>query len=216
MRAEKKKELSDFHRCSIQKAAERLFLERGFTDVSVDDIAKEAGYSKATLYVYFDNKTAIWEGVLDSSIHRLKDRLNDVMQTDEDALEKYYSFCKTTRVFSEEYPLFFEGIVGSFSPAMNDLETQMYKSREEVFVLIEQLIKQGIHERVFKPDVRVSQMSYIFWSCISSLIRMANQNEVFVTSTTDYSKEEFLQYGFETFLNGIKQKKVWRWNRRKR
>ena len=33
-----------------------LFMEKGIAATSMDDIAKAAGYSKATLYVYFENK----------------------------------------------------------------------------------------------------------------------------------------------------------------
>lgn len=40
-------------------AASALFSEKGITATSMDDIAKAAGYSKATLYVYFENKEEI-------------------------------------------------------------------------------------------------------------------------------------------------------------
>lgn len=48
-RALKKKE-------QIQLAAQRLFLEKGFSNTSMDAITKEAGVSKQTVYSYYDSK----------------------------------------------------------------------------------------------------------------------------------------------------------------
>ncbi len=48
-RALKKKE-------QIQLAAQRLFLERGFSNTSMDAITKEAGVSKQTVYSYYESK----------------------------------------------------------------------------------------------------------------------------------------------------------------
>ena len=54
--ARRKKEPKSVHRQNIASAASRLFMEKGIEATSVNDIAKAAGYSKATLYVYFENK----------------------------------------------------------------------------------------------------------------------------------------------------------------
>ena len=55
----RKKEPRSVHRENIVSAASALFLEKGIAAASMDDIAKAAGYSKATLYVYFENKEEI-------------------------------------------------------------------------------------------------------------------------------------------------------------
>ena len=57
--ARRKKEPKSVHREKIASAASVLFMERGIAATSMDDIAKAAGYSKATLYVYFENKEEI-------------------------------------------------------------------------------------------------------------------------------------------------------------
>lgn len=55
----RKKEAPEIHRETISFAAEHLFLQKGIEVITMDEIAKEAGYSKATLYVYFKNKEEI-------------------------------------------------------------------------------------------------------------------------------------------------------------
>lgn len=51
--ARRKKEPQSVHRKAIALVAQDLFLQKGIEHTSMDDIAKNSGYSKATLYVYF-------------------------------------------------------------------------------------------------------------------------------------------------------------------
>ena len=46
--------------CQILSAARLEFLEHGFSETSVDAIARSAGVSKATLYAYFPSKEALF------------------------------------------------------------------------------------------------------------------------------------------------------------
>ena len=47
----------------VLDGARDIFLSDGFEGASVDDIAKAAGVSKATLYSYFPDKTLLFMGV---------------------------------------------------------------------------------------------------------------------------------------------------------
>ncbi len=48
-------------RHQILEGAYRLFIRQGFDATSMGDIAKEAGVSKGTLYVYFDSKERLFQ-----------------------------------------------------------------------------------------------------------------------------------------------------------
>ncbi|ACL61559.1 TetR/AcrR family transcriptional regulator [Methylobacterium nodulans] len=51
-------------RRAIVAAALDVFLERGFSDARMIDVATRAGVAKGTLYLYFRDKEALFEGVL--------------------------------------------------------------------------------------------------------------------------------------------------------
>ena len=69
----RKKEPKSVHREKIATAASALFMEKGIAATSMDDIAKAAGYSKATLYVYFENKEEIVGILVLNSMKKLYD-----------------------------------------------------------------------------------------------------------------------------------------------
>jgi AcrR family transcriptional regulator len=49
----------------IREAADGLFLDRGYTDVSMDDIAKAAGVSRQTVFTTFGSKAKLLKEVID-------------------------------------------------------------------------------------------------------------------------------------------------------
>jgi AcrR family transcriptional regulator len=49
-------------------AALDLFVERGFASTRLEDVAKRAGVSKGTLYLYFENKEDLFKAVVRNSI----------------------------------------------------------------------------------------------------------------------------------------------------
>jgi AcrR family transcriptional regulator len=50
---------------AILRAATELFAQRGFQQPTMDEVAKAAGVRKATLYAYFDSKSALINAVVD-------------------------------------------------------------------------------------------------------------------------------------------------------
>lgn len=66
------KEASPKKRADILDAALNLGLKYGFEGISVEAIAREARAAKPTVYKYFPNKEAIYQGVVERLIEAMK------------------------------------------------------------------------------------------------------------------------------------------------
>jgi AcrR family transcriptional regulator len=64
--AERKQREKDEHRKLIMKCAKELILQHGVDAVRIQDIARQAEFSKATVYLYFPSKEALFQEICDN------------------------------------------------------------------------------------------------------------------------------------------------------
>ncbi|MGH9020044.1 MAG: TetR/AcrR family transcriptional regulator [Acidimicrobiales bacterium] len=62
-------------RDQLLRAARSTFAERGFAATTMDDIAREAGFTKPILYQYFDSKADLYHEVVSQTARALLDSL---------------------------------------------------------------------------------------------------------------------------------------------
>jgi AcrR family transcriptional regulator len=62
-------------RRQILQGARRMFLAQGFDAASMNDIAREAGVSKGTLYVYFKSKEELFEAIVEEQCLQQGDQI---------------------------------------------------------------------------------------------------------------------------------------------
>jgi len=72
----------------ITEAAERTFLKAGFSQVLMDDLARELGMSKKTLYAHFPGKEALVRAVLEHRIAAVDARMKAIVEADATFREK--------------------------------------------------------------------------------------------------------------------------------
>ena len=80
---------SEEKRRQILNCATDLFLQNGFTNTSMDMVAKEAGVSKQTVYSHFNNKDDLYTAVIDAKCRQYRldaSRLEDCHESMQDVL----------------------------------------------------------------------------------------------------------------------------------
>jgi AcrR family transcriptional regulator len=71
-------------RRQIMDGARAVFLAQGFDAASMGEIARAAGVSKGTLYVYFENKEELFEAIVHEQCHAQAEGLFDLDPDDPD------------------------------------------------------------------------------------------------------------------------------------
>lgn len=85
----------EFIKERIVLAYYRLLPNRGFSRVTMDELASEAGLSKRTIYRYFSSKEEIIEAVIDSFLKMMGEKADKVLESEKQPEEIFKSIINT-------------------------------------------------------------------------------------------------------------------------
>ncbi|MSP49332.1 MAG: TetR/AcrR family transcriptional regulator [Alphaproteobacteria bacterium] len=135
-------------------AAFRVFSEKGFSAARLDDVAREAGVSKAALYLYFKSKQAIFEALVRSAVvpnvERLEGHVAGWQGSAGDLLRMLVQ--AIARVVVESELSAFPKLIIAEASNFPDL-ARLYRTAvvERVLGLLAQIIRRGIDAGEFRP-----------------------------------------------------------------
>lgn len=198
----RKKEPESTHRENIATAAESLFMRGGIEATTMNDIAKEAGYSKATLYVYFADKEEIVSFLVLKSMKTLYSRISEAVEGQAAAKEKYRKICRALVNYQEQYPLYFVLALGEINVDFDkenylSLEKETFEVGEQINHKIEEFIHRGMKAGEIQPDIPVLQTAFLFWAALAGLIQMSVNKRAYLEKAMNVSRQQFLEDGFE-------------------
>jgi AcrR family transcriptional regulator len=90
-------------------AAGRRFVATGIRRTTMEDIAREAGAGKATLYRHFANKEAVVDALIELEAARLERRIESAIACHDDAAERVEAAFVVGIAFLVEHPLLTRG-----------------------------------------------------------------------------------------------------------
>lgn len=202
------KEEPSVHRECIATAAEQLFLEKGILATTMDDVAKAAKYSKATLYVYFKDKDEIIGVLALKSMKLLHKRIVTGIEQCNDTVGRYQAMCRELVRYQEEYPLHFQLALGEINidfdtPSSMPIEREIFEVGEQIMMEIAAFLHNGIAEKVLLADILIPQTTFLFWASLSGVIVLAEKKQQYIQTSMGVSKQQFLDTSFDTLFRSI-------------
>lgn len=204
----RKKEPKSVHRENIAAAASALFMNKGIAATSMDDIAKAAGYSKATLYVYFENKEEIVSILVLESMKKLYGYIDSALTCQETTKERYDCICRGLVRYQEEFPFYFKMVLDKINIDFENQdylpeEKETYRVGEEINEKIKDFLLSGIKKGDLRDDLEIMPVIFNFWGMLSGMIQLAANKEEYIKSAMGLSKMQFLEYGFRMLYCSI-------------
>lgn len=204
----RKKEPRSVHRENIVSAASALFMERGIAATSMDDIAKAAGYSKATLYVYFENKEEIVGILVLNSMKKLYDYISSALIQHETTKARFDFICRGLVQYQEEFPFYFKMVLDKINIDFESKEylpeeRETYQIGEEINEKIKNFLLSGMEKGDLRNDLDIMPAIFNFWGMLSGIIQLAANKEEYIKKSMGLSKIKFLEYGFSLVYHSI-------------
>lgn len=201
----------------ILEAAEDIFARNGFTQTSVDDIAEEAQFSKATIYRYFNSKLEIFSEIVLNSFREARDEIEKIRQAADSAESKikhmvlfilhyYQQKQNIARIFFFE-PEVMKKIMGMdmkshimLCEAKEHIPDDFRQMVQYMFQSSCEIIREGVSAGEFR-NVDVEEAAYIFGAMLRGFHFRGPMRE------KNYSVEQSADLLHDYFLNGIRSKK---------
>ena len=141
-------------RGEILDAALRLFSEKGYHNVSMHEIAKEAEFGIGTLYKFFHNKEELYKALIMEMAEKWHHALIQVLEQERNPLRAIKRYIAVRReLFSDNLPLmrlYFAETRGASFNIRAGLDQDLLRLYDEGIEKLASVFEKGIKENVFR------------------------------------------------------------------
>jgi len=209
--AERKEQEKEIRRRDIIQAAERVFFAKGPAVATMDDVAREAEFSKRTVYAYFRSKEELQFEIMLRGYRLLNGRLDEWMagETSSHAIERLRRLGLILYAFSREYPDYFRSIMeyenaeSDFTGLPDRLRDECYEQGELMFRHLVATLDKGIAEGVIRADLDSGQTAHILWSCAVGLFTTAERKSHYIRLYHGGDPAAMIMEGFGLLLSAL-------------
>jgi AcrR family transcriptional regulator len=141
-------------RQEVLDVALRLFSEKGYHNVSMHEIAKEAEFAIGTLYKLFRNKEDLYKRLILQLSDRFHGALTEVIEGDAQEIEKLRAYVRVKgeliRNHAAATRLYLAEIRGPSYNAMAGLEREISQRRGEMLLALASIFEHGMNQKRFR------------------------------------------------------------------
>ena len=148
----------------IVAAAARVFRAQGYAQTTLEDVAREVGINRATLYYYVADKGELLVEVVREPVARLTGHLREISELDIDPREKLVLAVRShVRAFADTYPHLFVFLAENLHLHPARHHGEILKDAQDYGDLLTGIIEEGIAGGQFRADVdaRLSMLAVI-------------------------------------------------------
>jgi len=183
----------------IISKCEKLFLELGFKNVTMDDIANTMGISKKTIYIHFSNKTELIEAVVFSVLEFFHKNIEQIYKKAVNPIEELYDIKMFVMNYLKNERGSTQFQLKKYYP--NIFEQLEVKKFERMHDSVEKSLKKGIKLNLFRNSIDVGFISRVYFMGMTGI----RNTDVF--SEENFSKNYLMESYLEYHLRAIVTKK---------
>jgi TetR/AcrR family fatty acid metabolism transcriptional regulator len=151
-------------RAKILEVALKIFTELGYHETKLDEIARQAGVAKGTLYLYFKNKADIFVQCMFDGYEKWMQEVQEIIDSDGSAYERLHTLVQLqTKVFTHSGPLIQQYIQSGEAASLGSSLAKKVMSRmRKRLKTVAGFFEQGIKSGEFSDALTPMQMAILF------------------------------------------------------
>lgn len=189
----------DSEQKNLLKTVLKMFTKYGIKSVSMDDIARELGISKKTLYTFVKDKNELVEKAID---FQCKERLQLMKSLNLESLPALQEVIEVSKIIDktigEFNPAFQYDLAKYFSPIYKKM---MQINREAMSQSMLQNFKKGKQEGFYRPEIKEDLLVKMHISNVENLAEIQFYNSA--EWTPDEIQQELFSYHMHAILTPL-------------
>ncbi|MBL7189349.1 MAG: TetR/AcrR family transcriptional regulator [Phycisphaerae bacterium] len=173
------------HKEEILAVALKLFSEKGFHNVSMQEIAEESEFAVGTLYKFFEGKESLFAALMGSCAGRISDILMPILEEEVDERKRISNYIKAhEQIIADHVPtirLYLSENLSSALTVRPDVEPETDAVREIIHQKLSDIFKSGMRKGIFKdagPWMATLSLSAMLESFVFAVIKSPGQISV--------------------------------------
>ncbi len=210
--SDRKRQEKEIRRKDIIDAAERVFFSKGFENASMDEVSREAEFSKRTVYIYFNSKEQIYFEIMIRGYRLLIEMIENNFRANppQNALDELRSIFFTFFEFSKNYPEYFKAIMeyetkdSADQPGVKDeSKAECYRLGELIFGYLSHALQKGVAEGTLHSGLGTEQAALILWACTVGVYNTGKKKGDYLKNYHGVDSNEFITDSFQLIMQLI-------------
>jgi len=186
-------------RNEILDAAEKVFFSKGYEKASMNDVAKEAGIAKGTLYLYFKTKKDLYFAIGNRALDVIVSKFYEIARSDsfKNGLEKVEALAHFYFEFSREHPDYHRFLVNYHAEIVNfgDINPSViaaYMKSGRIFRLLVDCVEEGMKDGSIRDDISPIKLAVLLWTKTVGTIEFTRLKEPIFKTFAKIEAEEIV------------------------
>ncbi len=172
-----------------------MFFEFGIRNLNMDDISRNLGISKKTLYQHFKSKEDLIMKLFEYDEIKWENEFLKVKIDELNAIDiLFYASSMVAKEMNQLNPKLKFELRKYYEPIFNQF---LLRKRNNIYEQISKNIQQGIREGLYRGNVNIELTAGIY---VKNLVDMHNQDYCFIENITF---EQIFEVMFETHIRAI-------------
>lgn len=173
--SERQNEEREARKQRILKGALEVFKASGLEGATMDQIAQNSGFGKATLYYYFKSKEDVFSAILEDGWENIWESLEPIIANQDSPRNSFIKLLMKIAEIAQERPGLFEFLFNA--PKTIKLDNQPWKEyQHRLYGVIQGLLEDGVKEGEF-PKINPELMFKALGGLFMGLVFMGDKKE---------------------------------------
>ena len=198
--ARKQREKEDM-RSLILDAARKIFLEKGYYQASMRNIAEEIEYSPGTIYLYFKDKDEIFHSLHEEGFRRMLEKMQPLEHVT-DPFERLKAMGLVYLEFAKNNKDFYDLMFIIQAPVRHEQETEEWQMGNRTLDYLKNVLRQCQKKGHFKNQ-DIEYLSFTIWSTMHGMCALYCRDRC--KAYHDIEPMDLMKNGYKSFVTMLEK-----------